>query len=187
MATQSLRICEPHAIPDSLLKQQLRLRPVPEASTGEHTYRLIPWTLVKSGLARLTSAVETMPIHAHLGDPIPVGLTEDGAASVHPLAGTLPAVDALELGGEPRPHAEDLAGVEGDLGLIERYFQPKAAHSGGSPERLGERSFEEDRFRGKHCHERIDVATGPGEAESVDQGAAECVYVEWGRNLIGHV
>ena len=67
-----------------------------------------------------------MPVHPHLADQPDVRLAEDCTASVHPLAGPLPAKDALELGREPGAGRVDLARGETDLRLAERHVEPPA-------------------------------------------------------------
>ena len=95
-------------------------------------------------LARVSPSVPPMPVHPHLADQPDVRLAEDRAASVHPLAGALPAKDALELGREPGTGRVNLARGEADLRLAERHIEPPAADRVGAPDRLGKRGLDED-------------------------------------------
>src|SRR5437763_1548942 len=72
-----------------------------------------------------------MPVHAHLADLAVLGLAEDGAAGIHPLARAAAPVGAAELGGEPRPGRMNLAGLERDLRLVQRDVLPVRPDSVG--------------------------------------------------------
>src|SRR4051794_11341036 len=97
-------------------------------------------------LARFAPSVPSMPVHPHLADQPSIGFAEDGAASVHPLAGPLPAKDALELGREPGTRRVDLTRRKGDLRLAEWHVEPPAADGLHALEWPGERRLDEDRL-----------------------------------------
>src|SRR2546429_7642471 len=85
-----------------------------------------------------------MPVHAHLADLVVLGLAEDGAAGIDPLARAAAPVGAAELGGEPGPGRMNLAGLERDLRLVQRDVspvRPDGVDPGGA---LAERRAEEN-------------------------------------------
>src|SRR5260370_13277780 len=68
-----------------------------------------------------------MPVHAHLGDLAVLGLAEDGAARVYPLARAAPPVGAAEFSREPGSRDVQLPRLEGHVGLVRRDVLPVGA------------------------------------------------------------
>src|SRR5215208_6411171 len=90
--------------------------------------------LEQSGYAGLHSPIPPVPVHPHFADPIRFGLAENRSPSFDPFTGTPAPEHTLELGGEPGPRGEDLAGAEGDLRVIVGNLVPVAADCVGSPD-----------------------------------------------------
>src|SRR5690349_1369922 len=122
-----------------------------------------------SGFAGLPTTVPPVPVEPHLGDQTPVRLTEHGTPGVHPLAGSLPAEHALELGREPRPCRVDLTRGKRDLRLTVGDVEPPPPDRLGAPEGLRERSLDEHRLGGEHGHDLIHVYPSPPGSERIDQ------------------
>src|SRR2546429_6829031 len=106
-----------------------------------------------------------MPVHAHLADLAVLGLAEDGAAGIHPLARAAAPVRAAELGGEPRPGRMNLAGLERDLRLVQRDVLPVRPDSVGPGGAFAERRAEGHGVRCDHGGGRLGLAALPRRAQ----------------------
>src|SRR5260370_22990786 len=69
-----------------------------------------------------------MPVHTHLGDLAVLGLAEDGAARVYPLARAAPPVGAAEFSREPSSRDVQLPRLEAHVGLARPDVLPLCAH-----------------------------------------------------------
>src|SRR2546429_9935006 len=108
-----------------------------------------------------------MPVHAHLADLVVLGLAEDGAAGIDPLARAAAPVGAAELGGEPGPGRMNLAGLERDLRLVQRDVspvRPDGVDPGGA---LAERRAEEHGVGSEYGGDGIHVAPLPPRAKTL--------------------
>src|SRR5437764_9982420 len=121
--------------------------------SAELMEQALEYARARQGISRRLGVA--MPVHAHLADLAVLGLAEDGAAGIHPLARAAAPVGAAELGGEPRPGRMDLAGLERDLRLVQRDVLPVRPDSVGPGGALAERRAEEHGEIGRaSCRER---------------------------------
>src|SRR3989440_12540973 len=110
-----------------------------------------------------------MPVHPHFRDLAVLRLAEDGPPSIDPFARATAPVGAAELGGEPRPGDVDLAGLERDLGLVQRDVLPVRPDRGDPRAALGERRAEEDGLGREYGGDRVDIAALPPRAKPLQQ------------------
>jgi hypothetical protein len=127
----------------------------------------------QSGYAGLYSSIPPVPVHPHFADPVRFSLAENRSPSFDPFTGTPAPEHTFELGREPGPRHEDLAGAECDLRVIVGNLVPVAADRVGSPDGRSEGRLDEDGIGGVDRHQKVHVTAGPPSSEGVDQGAAQ--------------